>query len=102
MKRIISEQYMLVGMNNTSTTFVDILPNQQISEKQISDASSKNHPLFNIVEETLKGKEMKMPAGLSFFDKDGTERSEIRIKMVGKSRNFNLSPNECSSTRSTP
>lgn len=58
----------------------DILPNQQIREKQISDASSKNHPLFNIVEETLKGKEMKMPAGMSFFDKDGTERSEIRTK----------------------
>ena len=58
----------------------DILPNQRISDRQISDASSKNHHLFNIVEETLKGKEMKMPEGMSFFDKDGTERSEIRTK----------------------
>jgi predicted MPP superfamily phosphohydrolase len=58
----------------------DILPNQQISDKQIADASSENHHLFTIVEETLKGKEMKMPVGLSFFDKDGTERTEIRTK----------------------
>lgn len=27
-----------------------------------------------------EGKEMKMPVGLSFFDKDGTERTEIRTK----------------------
>jgi predicted MPP superfamily phosphohydrolase len=58
----------------------EILPNQRINDTQISDASSENHPLFEIVEETLKGKEMKMPAGLSFFDKDGTERTEIRTK----------------------
>ena len=58
----------------------DILPNQKIKDKQIADASCESHPLFNIVEETLKGKEMKMPVGLSFFDKDGTERTEIRTK----------------------
>jgi len=58
----------------------DILPNQKINDKQIADASSESHHLFNIVEETLKGKEMKMPVGLSFFDKDGTERTEIRTK----------------------
>ena len=58
----------------------DILPNQKINDKQIADASCENHPLFNIVEETLKGKEMKMPVGLSFFDQDGTERTEIRTK----------------------
>jgi hypothetical protein len=57
-----------------------ILPNNQISDKQIADASSKIHLLFNIVEETLKGKEMKMPLGLSFFDKDGAERTELRTK----------------------
>ena len=57
-----------------------ILPNQRISEKQISDASSKNHPLFNIVEETLKGKEMKMPEGMSFIGKHGAARTEIMTK----------------------
>jgi len=28
----------------------------------------------------LKGKEIKMPKGLFFTDKDGTQRSEIRVK----------------------
>jgi len=58
----------------------DMQTTDQINDSQIWKASSKRHPLFNVVEETLKGKEMNMPAGMSFFDKDGTERSEIRIK----------------------
>jgi hypothetical protein len=36
--------------------------------------------LNEAIEQTLKGKEMKMPEGLYFTDKDGTRRSEIRIK----------------------
>ena len=33
-----------------------------------------------MIDETLKGKEMKMPHGLFFYDKDGTKRTDIRIK----------------------
>ena len=36
--------------------------------------------LNEAIEETLKGKEIQMPEGLSFTDKDGTKRNEIRIK----------------------
>ena len=36
--------------------------------------------LNEAIEQTLKGKELKMPEGLYFTDKDGTKRTEIRIK----------------------
>jgi hypothetical protein len=37
-----------------------------------------NH--YNAIEETLKGKEMSMPQGSTFTDKDGNVRSEFRCK----------------------
>jgi len=37
-------------------------------------------PLFRAVNNALKGREMKMPDGLTFTDKDGTKREQIRIK----------------------
>lgn len=40
----------------------------------------KETQLHNVIEETLKDKEIKMPAGLDFKYKDGTARTEIRIK----------------------
>jgi len=36
--------------------------------------------LNEAIDQTLKGKEIKMPRDYSFHDKDGTERTEIRIK----------------------
>jgi len=33
-----------------------------------------------VIEETLKGKEIKLQNGLTFFDKDGIERSNCRLK----------------------
>ncbi len=36
--------------------------------------------LNEAIDQTLKGKEMKMQEGLFFTDKDGTKRTEIRIK----------------------
>lgn len=33
-----------------------------------------------VIEETLKGKEVTLSNGFTFFDKDGTERSECRLK----------------------
>lgn len=35
---------------------------------------------YHVVEETLKGVECKLPAGLSFHDKDGAERHECRVR----------------------
>lgn len=36
--------------------------------------------VYNVIEETLKGKEAKLPDGLFFLDKDGTKREECRVK----------------------
>lgn len=43
-------------------------------------ATNKEHEAFLIIEELLKGKETKLENGLSFKDKDGTERFECRVK----------------------
>lgn len=37
-------------------------------------------PAYRVVEETLKGVEVKLPDGLSFYDKDGAERHECRMR----------------------
>ena len=56
------------------------LKDQRLSLQQWQAAGQKGNRFFDAVETILKGKEMKMPAGLSFTDKDGQERKEFRIK----------------------
>jgi hypothetical protein len=56
------------------------LVNDRLTDDLIHQSVKKGTELNEAIEQTLKGKEMKMPEGLSFTDKDGTERSEIRIK----------------------
>ena len=56
------------------------LENDRLTDKLIYDSVKQDTELHRVIEETLKGKEMAMPAGYSFYDKDGTERTEIRIK----------------------
>ncbi len=46
----------------------------------ILNAGNKEHPLYSITENLLKGVEKKLPHGLHFFDKDGHKRHEMRIK----------------------
>lgn len=52
----------------------------QLDEETIRNSCQKDHPLHRLVDETLKGKEVAMPLGQSFFDKDGHERHHIRTK----------------------
>jgi hypothetical protein len=52
----------------------------RLTDDLIYQSVKKGTELNIAIDETLKGKEMKMPAGLSFTDKDGTVRTEIRIK----------------------
>lgn len=52
----------------------------KLTDELIFQSVKKGTHLNKAIEETLKGKEMKMPKGLFFSDKDGTDRSEIRIK----------------------
>ena len=46
----------------------------------ICQSVKENTPLYKAIENTLKGKEVRIPYGKSFRDKDGNERSEMRIK----------------------
>jgi hypothetical protein len=51
-----------------------------ISDAWICEAYNKKTDLFNTVEIVLKGKEAQLPSGLSFGDKDGSERTSIRVR----------------------
>lgn len=52
----------------------------RLTDEFIYQSVKKGTPLNLALEDTLKGKEIKMPEGLNFADKDGTLRAEIRIK----------------------
>ena len=56
------------------------LIDHRLTDELIYESVQKETALHEAIEETLKGKEIKMPAGLDFKDKDGNLRTEIRIK----------------------
>lgn len=56
------------------------LINNKLTEELIYKAIKKGTDFYEAVEDTLKGKEIKLPEGNFFTDKDGTKRNEIRIK----------------------
>lgn len=66
-------------------TNIDYLKSQalyagKLNEEQIYESVEEGFPFNVAIEETLKGKEISMPPGLSFTDKDGEVRTEIRTK----------------------
>jgi hypothetical protein len=56
------------------------LVNDRLTDDLIYQSVKKGTELNEAIEQTLKGKEMQMPEGLFFTDKDGTRRTEMRIK----------------------
>lgn len=48
------------------------------------NACDKAHPLFDAVEVLLKGKEIKLPEGITYQDKDSNPRDAIRIQWWSK------------------
>lgn len=56
------------------------LVNDRLTDELIHESVKKGTKLNEAIDQTLKGKELKMPQGQSFPDKDGTIRTEIRIK----------------------
>jgi Calcineurin-like phosphoesterase len=56
------------------------LINDRLTDELIYASVKKGTRLNDAIEQTLKGKEMKMPEGFYFKDKDGANRTEIRIK----------------------
>lgn len=63
---------------------IDYLKNRlvdnRLNKELLHESANKETRLFSVIDETLKGKEIAMPGGLSFKDKDGTRRTKIRIK----------------------
>ncbi len=51
-----------------------------LTDEILASACLPGQPLFTSVEAILKGKEMKLPSGYSFRDKDGHERTKTRTR----------------------
>ena len=67
--------------NNNNIEYLKTkLVDGKLTDELIFQSVKKGTHLNKAIEETLKGREMKMPEGLFFTDKDGTIRTEIRIK----------------------
>ena len=66
--------------NNNIKYLRETLVNDRLTDELIYQSVKIGTQLNEAIDQTLKGKELKMPAGLSFTDKDGTKREEIRIK----------------------
>ena len=66
--------------NNNIEYLKTKLVDGKLTDELIFESVKKGTHLNKAIEETLKGREMKMPEGLFFTDKDGTIRTEIRIK----------------------
>ncbi|MEX2593635.1 MAG: metallophosphoesterase [Anditalea sp.] len=56
------------------------LVNDRLTDELIYQSVRDGTALHQAIEQTLKGKEIKMPEGHFFTDKDGTKRTEVRIK----------------------
>ena len=57
-----------------------LLPSLTLDEAALVRSADKSDPLYRLVEEVAKGPETSLPEGVSFFDKDGTERTEVRLR----------------------
>jgi hypothetical protein len=56
------------------------LKDHRLTEELIYESADEETHLHHVIEETLKGKEIQLPNGVTFKDKDGHERCDIRIK----------------------
>jgi hypothetical protein len=56
------------------------LLNDRLTDELIYQSVEQGTELNEAIEQTLKGKEIKIPNGHYFLDKQGTRRTEIRIK----------------------
>jgi hypothetical protein len=66
--------------NNNIELLRKTLVNDRLTDDLIYQSVKVGSALNEAIDQTLKGKEMTMPEGLFFTDKDGTKRTEIRIK----------------------
>jgi hypothetical protein len=55
-------------------------PNQTLTEEAILLGSRRGHPVFEALEVVCKGPEVPLPPGVSFADKGGKVRHEVRVR----------------------
>jgi hypothetical protein len=63
-------------INFLSSTLV----NDRLNEELVRQSVKKDTLLYEAIEDTLKGKEVHVPGGWMFQDKDGNERNHIRTR----------------------
>jgi len=63
------------------------LEGTKLSRELIEESCNEESDLFEWIETTLKGKELPLPEGITFPDKDGHPRSNVRIKWWMKPEN---------------
>ncbi len=56
------------------------LPQNKLTADFLAQSALPHTTEFNIIDDLLKGKEMVLPEGFSFKDKDGHERKKMRVK----------------------
>jgi len=56
------------------------LEKNRLSDDLIYESEFEKGDLYEAIESTLKGKELALPDGEKFYDKDGHERNEMRYK----------------------
>jgi hypothetical protein len=54
-----------------------------VSSEFLCQATTHGTQLYQAIEDVLKGKEVRLPEGKSYCDKDGNERHAMRIKWFG-------------------
>jgi hypothetical protein len=55
-------------------------PNHTLTEEAIRRGSRRGDPVFEAIEVVCKGPELPLPQGLSFQDKEGKVRHEVRVR----------------------
>jgi len=53
---------------------------QRLTDEMIVLGSRKGHPIYEALETVCKGPEVELPAGISFKDKEGKVRTEVRVR----------------------
>ena len=53
---------------------------QRLTDEMILLGSRKGHPIYEAIEIVCKGLEVELPAGISFTDKEGKVRREVRVR----------------------
>ncbi|MCC5933892.1 MAG: metallophosphoesterase [Balneolales bacterium] len=58
----------------------DRMPAARLSDSLLTEAAARGSELYDAVEVVLKGREIDLPEGLFFYDKDGHIRYNMRIR----------------------